>query len=79
MYDFVPEYLNPWHFKLVMIHHAIMTWQHFPLYWGFVREIHLSPMDSPQKGPVRLSFDFCVCLPEQPVEQLVQMLVIWDD
>ena len=30
----------------------VMTFQRFPYYWPFVREIHRSPVDSPHKGPV---------------------------
>ena len=30
-------------------HDNVIKWQHFPRYWPFVREIHLSPVKSPQK------------------------------
>ena len=40
-----------------IVHDDITTWQHFPHYWPFVRIIHLSLVDSPQKGPVTLGFD----------------------
>ena len=32
-----------------MQHEAAITWKHFPSYWPFVRGIHWSPMDSPNK------------------------------
>ena len=35
----------------------VMKWKHFPPYWPFVRGIHLSPVNSPQKRPVTRSFD----------------------
>ena len=31
----------------------VIKWKHFPRYWPFVREIHRSPVNSPQKGQWR--------------------------
>ena len=36
----------------------VMTWRRFPYYWPMVREIHQSPVDYPQKGPVMRFFMF---------------------
>ena len=32
------------------IHDDVIKWKHFPRYWPFVRGIHRSPVNSPQKG-----------------------------
>ena len=37
-------------------HDDIIKWKHFPHYWPFVRGIHRSPVNSPQR-PVMRSFD----------------------
>ena len=37
-------------------HDDVIKWKHFPRYWPFVRGIHRSPMNSPQR-PVTRSFD----------------------
>ena len=37
-------------------HDDVITWKHFPRYWSFVRGIHRSPVNSPQKLVMR-SFD----------------------
>ena len=40
--------------KLVKLHHDdVIKWKHFSRYWPFVRGIHLSPVNSPQKGQWR--------------------------
>ena len=43
-------------------HDGVMKWKHFPRYWPFLRGIHQSPVNSPQKGRWRgalvLSFIF---------------------
>ena len=42
----------------------VIKWKHFPLYWPFVRGIHLSPVNSPHKGQWSgaLIFFFDLCL-----------------
>ena len=37
-------------------HDDVIKWKHFPCYWLFVRRIHWSPMNSPQR-PLTRSFD----------------------
>ena len=32
------------------LHDDVIEWKHFPHYWPFVRGIHQSPVNSPQKG-----------------------------
>ena len=32
------------------LHDDVIKWKHFPRYWPFVRGIHRSPVNSPQKG-----------------------------
>ena len=34
-------------------HDDVIEWKHFPRYWPFVRGIHRSPVNSPQKGQWR--------------------------
>ena len=34
-------------------HDDVITWNHFPRYWPFVRGIHRSPVNSPHKGQWR--------------------------
>ena len=41
---------------VIASHDGLIKWKHFPRYWPFVRGIHLSPVNSPQK-PVTRSFD----------------------
>ena len=43
--------------KTVCRHNDVIKWKHFPRYWHFVRGIHRSPVNSPHKRPVALSFD----------------------
>ena len=38
---------------LKYIHDDVIKWKHFPRYWLFVRGIHRSPVNSPQKGQWR--------------------------
>ena len=35
------------------VHDDVIKWKHFPRYWPFVRGIHRSPVNSPQKGQWR--------------------------
>ena len=42
-----------WH-----IHNAVIKWNHVPRYWPFVRGIHRSPVNSPQKGQWRRALMF---------------------
>ena len=35
------------------IHDDFIKWKHFPRYWPFLRGIHRSPVNSPQKGQCR--------------------------
>ena len=59
-------YLNhtatlPWfRHQTQQIHDDVIKWKHFPRYWPFVRGIHRSPVNSPQKGQWRgaLMFSF---------------------
>ena len=37
----------------VRLHDDVIKWKHFPRYWSFVRGIHRSPVNSPQKGQWR--------------------------
>ena len=44
-------------------HDDVIKWRHFPRYWPFVRGIHRSPVNSPQKGQWRgalMFFFICV-------------------
>ena len=36
----------------------VVNWKHFPCYWPFVPEIHLSPVNSPHKGQWRRALMF---------------------
>ena len=36
--------------KMIGLHDDVIKWNHFPCYWPFVRGIHWSPVNSPQKG-----------------------------
>ena len=36
-----------------MAHDDVINWKYFPRYWPFVRGIHQSPVNSPQKGQWR--------------------------
>ena len=37
----------------IFSHDEVIKWKHFPRYWPFVRGIHRSPVNSPQKGQWR--------------------------
>ena len=43
---------------LYLFHDDVIEWKHFPRYWPFVREIHRSPVNSPQWGQWRWSLMF---------------------
>ena len=45
------------------IHDDVMKWQHFPPYWPFLRGIHRSLVDSPQKGQWRGALVFSLICP----------------
>ena len=51
-------------FEPFILHDDVTKWEHFPRYCPFVRGIHRSPVNSPHRGPVTLSFDvfFYLCL-----------------
>ena len=50
----------------------------FPRHWPFVRGIHRSPVDSPQKASDAELWCFVWSTPEQTVEQTIGTPVIWD-
>ena len=57
-------------------------WRHqmekkFPRYWPFMRGIHRSPVDSPQKGQWRGALMFLWSAPEKATEQIIETPVIW--
>ena len=52
--------------------------ERFPRYWGFVRGIHRSPVNSPQKGRWRRALMFLWYAPEQTTVQTIETLVIQD-
>ena len=39
--------------KTKKLHDDVIKWKHFPRYWPFVRGIHLSPVNSPNKDQWR--------------------------
>ena len=41
------------HHMRAISHDDVIKWKHFPRYWPFVRGIHQSPVNSPQKGQWR--------------------------
>ena len=43
---------------VIKFHDDVIKWNHFPRYWPFVREIHRSPVNSPQKGQRRRALMF---------------------
>ena len=57
--DFHQDYmLYMWIYIVGYLSHCdVIKWKHFPRYWPFVRGIHLSPVDSPHKGPVTRTSD----------------------
>ena len=44
-------------------HDDVIKWKHFPRYWPFVRGIHRSPVNSPQKGQCRGALMFLSSAP----------------
>ena len=48
-----------------ILHDDVIRWKHFPRYWHFVRGIHWSPVNSPNKGQWRGALMF---FSEQTVE-----------
>ena len=47
------RYCTNLYFVTRFIHDDVIKWKHFPRYWPFVRRIHRSPVNSPQKGQWR--------------------------
>ena len=49
-----------WHPIWDFVHDNVIKWKHFPRYWQFLQEIHLSPVNSQHKGQWRgaLMFSF---------------------
>ena len=53
--DFTEQYLSvesdtTSNFTILIYHDDVIKWKHFPRYWPFVRGIHRSPVNSPDKG-----------------------------
>ena len=44
---------NIWIYADSSVYHDVVKWEPFPRNWPFVRGIHLSPVDPPQKGQWR--------------------------
>ena len=62
-----------------LYHDGVLTWRYFLRYWPFVRGIHRSPLESPQKRIIDVEvWCFFYCQPESPVEQIVEMSVVWE-
>ena len=55
----------------------VIKWKPVPRYHPFVREIHRSTVDSPQR-PVTRNFDVFFDLLEQMVGQTIETPLIWD-
>ena len=49
----------------ILSHDDVIKWKLFPCYWPFVRGIHRSPVDSPQKSQWRGDLLFVSSAPEQ--------------
>ena len=47
---------------LLACHDDVIKWKHFPRYWPFVRGIHRSPVNSPDKGQWRGAFFYFICV-----------------
>ena len=47
--ELIKFYFHKYH----RLHDIIIKWKHFPCYWPFVRGIHRSPVNSPDKGQWR--------------------------
>ena len=56
-------------------HNDVIKWKHFPRYWPFVRRIHRSQADSPDKDQWRRAFMFFLSAHEQTIEQTRETLV----
>ena len=55
--------INKVNLILSYLHNDIIKWQHFPRYLPFVREIHQSPVDSPDTGQWHEALTFSlICL-----------------
>ena len=53
------------HLKLLVAHHDVTRWKHFPRYWPLVRGFRRSPVNSPHKGQWRGALMFsliCACI-----------------
>ena len=48
------------HLKLLVAHHDVIRWKHFPRYWPLVRGFRRSPVNSPHKGQWRGALMFSV-------------------
>ena len=49
-------------------HDDVIKWKHFPRYWPFVRGIHRSPVNSPDKGQWRGALMFSLICAEKTVK-----------
>ena len=75
------EILQPWAEPSIgcrSIRDDIVKWKHFPRYWSFVRGIHRSPVDSPNKGQWRGALVFSSIWAWTKIEQAIEKLVVWD-
>ena len=50
---------------IMLNHDDVIKWKHFPHYWPFVRGIHRSPVNSPNKGQWRGALDVFFDLSKQ--------------
>ena len=56
---------SKWCVQILKCHEDVIKWKHFPRYWPFVREIHWSPDNSPQKANDAELWWFFWSAPEQ--------------
>ena len=56
--DFDSSYTGDSKSRMGVIYDDVIKWRRFPRYWPFVRGIHRSPVNSPQKGQWRGAFVF---------------------
>ena len=69
--------INCFHARFFNWREDVMTWTPFLHYWPLGLAIHLSPVDSPCKGPVIRDLDVLFwCEPQQADEQTVELPVI---
>ena len=61
-----------------IVHVDVIKWKHFSRYWPFVRGIHRSPVNYPDKGQWPEALIFLSSAPEQTVKQTIETPVIWD-